>query len=172
MLQCGPMSDPNENHRDTVSVRPAILEDVPKIIEIERLCYPAPCVPWTEEGFRLEIEKPFSRTLLLTDDETDSVVAGYIVFWLLAGEGHILNLAIHPEWRGVGLGTKLVRQVVNMAVREEMQRIFLEVRKSNSGAVGLYQKIGFFIDHIKPRFYENGESAYFMVLNMRNNCSF
>lgn len=147
-----------------LSMRPATEDDLPQILKIENLCYPSPCVAWTAESMVGEIQKPFSHFLLLTDDETDSVVAGYIVYWMLFDECHILNVAIDPQWRGLGLATLLVRNAINAALKKELQRVFLEVRKSNTGAVALYQKLGFFIDHIKPAFYENGEDGYFMVL--------
>ncbi len=156
------MSDEIEGPK--FSMRPATAEDLPLILEIEHRCYPAPCVPWTEEAFRGEIEKPFCHFLLLTDDETDSIVAGYIVYWLLFDECHLLNVAVHPDCRGQQLGMSLVRNAINAAVKKEVKRVFLEVRKSNTGAIALYQKLGFFVDHIKSGFYENGEDCYFMVL--------
>lgn len=146
------------------SLRPATEEDLPKILELEKLCYPSPAVPWTEEAFRTELTKPFANFLMLTDDETDSEIAGYIVYWTMFDEAHILNVAVNPEWRGLGFATQLVRHVINHALKKDMKRVFLEVRKSNESAAALYQKLGFFIDHIKSKFYENGEDAYFMVL--------
>jgi len=74
-----------------------------------------------------------------------------------------LNVAVHPDWRGLGLGKRLVRQAIDMAVRKEMKRVFLEVRRSNAAAISLYKSAGFFIDHTKANFYENGEDAHFMV---------
>ncbi|MBI3555100.1 MAG: ribosomal protein S18-alanine N-acetyltransferase [Deltaproteobacteria bacterium] len=149
---------------ENFSVRPATEDDLAAILDIERRCYPAPCVPWTADAFRGEIQKQFSHFLVLTDDETDSVIAGYIVYWLLFDECHILNVAIHPDWRGQAFGTRLIRNAINDAVKKEVKRVFLEVRKSNAGAVALYQKLGFFVDHIKSAFYENGEDCYFMIL--------
>ena len=143
------------------SIRPATEDDLPAILEIENSVYP---IPWTAEQFKAEIEKPFANVLVLTDDDTDQIVAGYVVFWMMFDECHILNVAVHPKWRGLGIGGKLTRIAVDFALKKELKRVFLEVRKSNEAAVKLYQKVGFFIDHIKPRFYDNGEDAYFMVM--------
>lgn len=165
MIVCALMSEPIESTE--FSVRPATDEDLSRVSEIERFAYLAPCLPWSEAAFRAEIAKDFSHFHVLTDDETDSVIIGYIVYWLLHDECHILNVAIDPEWRGLGFAVRLVRTAINAAVKREFQRVFLEVRKSNVAAVALYQKLGFFIDHIKPHFYENGEDAYFMVLNLK-----
>ena len=155
-----------------LSLRPATEDDLTAVLDIERRCYPAPCVAWTEEAFRGEIQKPFCHFLVLTDDETDSILVGYVVYWLLFDECHILNVAIHPDWRGQALGTLLVRNAINAAVKKEVKRVFLEVRKSNTGAISLYQKLGFFIDHIKTAFYENGDDCYFMVLYLEQSNKF
>ncbi|MBI3542351.1 MAG: ribosomal protein S18-alanine N-acetyltransferase [Deltaproteobacteria bacterium] len=154
---------------DTLSVRPASDDDLGAVLAIERVCYPEPCIAWTEEAFRQEIEKPFSNFLVLTDDATDTILTGYIVFWLLFDECHILNVAVHPDWRGLGIATRLVRHAVAAAVKKDMKRVFLEVRKTNTPAVELYQRLGFFVDHVKPTFYENGDDAYFMVLYLNKS---
>lgn len=151
------------------SIRPATEDDLPALLAIERKSYP---LPWTEEHFRLEIEKPFAKVLALTDDETDAVVAGYIVFWMLFDECHILNVAVEREWKNQGVATHLIRSAIDNALKKDFKRVFLEVRKSNTSAVNLYQKLGFFIDHIKPKFYDDGEDAYFLVLYLQKENRF
>ena len=148
------------------SLRPATEDDLNSILEIECKSYP---VPWNEEAFKVEIQKPFSHFLVLTDDKTDSVIAGYIVYWLMFDECHILNVAVCSDWRGLGLATRLVRKAIDDAIRKDMQRVFLEVRKSNAQAVALYGKLGFFVDHIKAKFYDDGEDAYFMMLFLQRD---
>lgn len=158
-----------ENPASTFSLRPASAEDLAPVLEIERKSYP---LPWTEDAFRQEMEKPFARFLVLTDDDTDAVIAGYIVFWLMFDECHILNVTVHPDWRGLKFGTRLVRQTINEAMKRDAKRIFLEVRKSNQTAVSFYQTFGFFIDHVKKAFYADGEDAYFMQIYLEKRNAF
>jgi ribosomal-protein-alanine N-acetyltransferase len=145
----------------TFSLRPATEQDIPKVMEIERVSYP---FPWTEEAFIHEFQKPFSHFLVLSDDQTDELIAGYLVFWMLFEECHILNIAVHSNYRGLGFAKQMLSKARDMALQKNLKRMFLEVRKSNVAAVALYQKLGFFIDHIKKNFYEDGEDAYFMQL--------
>lgn len=152
-----------------LSFRPATEEDLVKILEIEKKSYP---LPWTEAQFKEELSKPFSHFLVLTDDETDTEIAGYIVYWMLFEEVHILNVTVNLEWRGLGLGQRLIRNAVSDALKKDLKRLFLEVRKSNTAAVALYQKIGFFVDHVKKGFYADGEDAYFMVLFLQQKNTF
>jgi ribosomal-protein-alanine N-acetyltransferase len=132
--------------------------DLPEIIELEKQAYP---FPWAQEAFRNELTKPFS-TVVVVRDETNGLV-GYIVYWLLFDECHILNVTVAPTRRGQGWGRRLVQYAVRTAVQRHMKRVFLEVRISNTPAIKLYEKLGFFIDHEKTKFYEDGENAYFMV---------
>lgn len=152
---------PMEDTLTAFSFRLATPDDLSAVLEIENKSYP---LPWSEESFRQEMEKPFARFLVLTDDETDSVIAGYIVFWVMFDECHILNVTVHPGWRGLKLGTRLARQTINEAVKRRAKRVYLEVRKSNATAVAFYQSLGFHIDHIKKSFYSDGEDAYFMQI--------
>jgi ribosomal-protein-alanine N-acetyltransferase len=143
----------------TFSPRPATEEDLPSLVALEREIQVA---PWTEEHFREEMAKPFSRVILLTDDETDADVAGYLVFWVIGSEAHLLNLGVAPGHRGKGFGKLLVRKCFALVSVQNSEKIRLEVRKSNLAALGLYQGLGFDICQIRKQFYSNGEDAYVM----------
>ena len=60
-----------------------------------------------------------------------------------AGECHILNLAIHPDWQGRGLGRKLMNRLLGLARQHQADTAFLEVRESNEAALALYRSMGF-----------------------------
>src|SRR4051812_39151637 len=109
------------------SIRPASADDVRPVATIEKAVHVA---PWTEEGFAGELEKPYSQFWVLTDDETDTEIAGYIVFWLVNEECRILNVAVPLTYRGMGVGQDLVRAAVREAVSQGVKRAELEVRKS------------------------------------------
>lgn len=147
--------------KETWTLRPAVPDDIARVLEIERQCYPA---PWAEENFCTEFAKPYSHFLVLTDDETDSKIAGYIVFWILFDEGQILNVAVDLPFRGQGFAKLMVRQAVKATTYKGKRKVLLEVRKSNLPAVQLYQSIGFVIIHVRKEFYSNGEDAYQMAL--------
>jgi len=144
-----------------ISVRPATSEDLPAILEIERESHPE---PWSEIHFQKEMDTPYSRVLVLTDDETDSVVLGYLVYWLQAEGTSLLNVTVAPKWRGLGLSRILLNAMINETVREEIPRIILEVRASNEQAIRVYDHIGFKRTHERKGFYSNGETALVMEL--------
>ena len=72
-----------------------------------------------------------------------SVLAGYFVLLVAAGEAHLLNLSIAPGWQRRGHGTALLRGVVALAKQSGSRHLFLEVRPSNAPAHGLYSCFGF-----------------------------
>jgi len=143
------------------SVRPATQDDVAKLLEIEARIQVA---PWTRENIEIELSKPYSSFLVYTDDETDSEIAGYIVYWMMFDECQILTLGVDISYRGIGVAQKLVRQAVQQAVAKNVKKVLLDVRKSNLAAIQLYQKLGFVIIHVRKSFYSNGEDAYQMAL--------
>ncbi len=148
---------------ESFSLRPATTEDLSAILQIETQVYPN---PWTEEHFRLELTKPYSHFLVFTDDETDSIVAGYLVAWVMFDECQILNIATGLNYRGLGLAKQMIQKVVSIVAKKEIKKVVLDVRKSNAAAIQLYQQMNFNITHVRKEFYSNGEDAYQMTLRL------
>jgi [ribosomal protein S18]-alanine N-acetyltransferase len=152
-----------ETH-SSFSLRPCNLDDLEKVYEIELRTQIA---PWTMHQFQTEFDKPYSQFLLLTDDETDQIIAGYILFWNLFEEGQILTISVDLPFRRKGLAEKMLRKMIQLTELNKIKKILLDVRKSNTPAIQLYQKIGFSITHIRKEFYSNGEDAYLMIYNTK-----
>lgn len=156
------MSDsPSSIDLPTTSMRPATEDDLGQLVAIEKRVHVA---PWDEAGFSSEWEKPYSQTWVLTDDETDSKIFGYVIFWTIGDAIEILNIAVDLDSRGLGYAKKMLHQVIREALRVSAKHLMLDVRKSNLPAVGLYQRAGFAITQYRKAFYTNGEDAYHMVL--------
>ena len=136
-------------------------DDLKQVLMIEVQSYPT---PWSRSHFTDELAKPYARCLVLTDDETDSIVIGYIAYWLQAEGVSLLNVAVDPKWRGFGFGMMLMQAMIREAVKEDISRIVLEVRESNTNAIALYESIGFKITHVRKKFYADGETALVMEI--------
>lgn len=143
------------------SIRPATSDDLDTVVAIEARVHLA---PWTKANFEGESEKPYSTTWVLTDDETDSKVFAYLVFWALDDSIEILNLAVDLPYRGLGLAKLILQNVIREGVQRGAKRLILDVRKSNLPATSLYQRAGFVITQYRKAFYSNGEDAYHMSL--------
>ncbi len=105
--------------------------------------------------------------MLAVDDVPDQgsgVIAGYLCRWLVAGESHILNVAVHPDFRGGGFGAALMAEAVAEAQIRKAQLMILEVRRSNLEARRLYRKFGFEERRLRRNYYGPGEDALVMEL--------
>ncbi|MCC7440750.1 MAG: ribosomal protein S18-alanine N-acetyltransferase [Bdellovibrionales bacterium] len=146
---------------EAVSLRRATEDDLEGLAALEQRCQPA---PWTREQFQAEFLKPYSQVILLTDDETDERILGYIVFWVVFDETQILNVAVEPDARGLGYGRRLVAAAVKAALRAQSKRVTLDVRVGNLGAIALYERCKFVKSHVRKAFYSDGEDGIQMDL--------
>jgi [ribosomal protein S18]-alanine N-acetyltransferase len=134
---------------------------VEAILEIEKASFSS---PWSMNAFKAETENHISNLWVLV---SDSIVSGYICFWILENEIQLLNLAIHPEMRGNRLGKFLLTRMIEKGISKGTKNIWLEVRPSNLVARALYKKTGFIEVGIRPGYYsETKEDAILMSLEL------
>ncbi len=118
------------------SIRPMAESDVSSIAIIERNAYP---FPWAESTFTNCLRVGHCCWVM----ENDGMLVAYGVMSLGAGESHLLNLCVHPEYQNKGLGKTLLAHLLNMARKNNIDIAFLEVRPSNFRAIRLYLDNGF-----------------------------
>lgn len=133
--------------------------DVKTIARMDRLCFPEDY--WTPAVFREELANPLAKYLVA---KYRKHIVGYGGIWLLANEAHIVNLAVHPGWRGIGLGKALLARMMALAIVRNLTLASLLVRASNFVAQKLYQSVGFTLHHVAPSYYEDGEDGWLMTL--------
>lgn len=97
-------------------------------------------------------ETPFSFPYIVRE-ETDRRIVGYVLFWLVYDELHLMNLVVDPAWRRRGIGEKLLRFALETGERRAVRTATLEVRASNLSAQSLYKKLGFYQDGIRRSYY-------------------
>lgn len=144
-------------------IRRLTLADVDRMYEIETLAYP---FPWTRRLFADCLEAGYAAFGLQIGNE----LAGYTIFSWAAGEAHLLNLCIHPDWQYRGYGSLLLEYAINHVARLENDAIFLEVRTSNTRAAKLYKNRGFRVIGFRRSYYQAGdgrEDAIVMRLTLR-----
>jgi len=127
-------------------------EDVPFVVEIENLSYPN---PWREMTFRGEIyNKPVSFPFVIVHKYQGKII-GYVIFWCMKNRAQINNIAVHPEFRRMGIPQAVMRQVMDQIKKAGADLVTLEVRPSNVAARSLYHKLGFEVLGIKQDYYHN-----------------
>ena len=133
--------------------------DVEAVHAIEVACFRT---PWSKESFYREVtENACARYVVVREDGVPIAYAGV---WFVLDEGHITNIAVHPERRGLGYGELGTRSMIQLAADSGMNWMTLEVRRSNKVAQSLYHKLGFIDVGYRKRYYENQEDALVMAL--------
>ncbi len=143
-------------------IRIMTVEDLDQVMLLELACF---SVPWTQESFKKELtENKLARYIVI---EEENQIVGYGGVWYIVDEGHITNVAIHPDHRKKGLGKQLVDAMKDMAIQNEIVLMTLEVRVSNVAAITLYERMGFLEAGIRPKYYtDNQEDALIMWVKL------
>ncbi|AEV70288.1 ribosomal protein S18-alanine N-acetyltransferase [Acetivibrio clariflavus] len=143
---------------NNIEISRLTLEDIDDLMVVEKLSF---TIPWSREAFIEEItNNKFARYIVA---KVNGKAIGYAGFWKVFDEGHITNVAVHPEYRRIGVGYMLVKSLIDMAEEESISRMTLEVRKSNIPAQNLYAKFGFQVEGFRKEYYaDNKEDAIIM----------
>lgn len=105
--------------------------------ELERRCFSK---PWSEQALLDECENPNAVFLAAVEGER---LLGYCGMHFAAGECYMDNVAVSPKHRREGIGERLISALIEAAKEKGGEFLSLEVRPSNTGAVALYEKLGF-----------------------------
>ncbi|MEA2006238.1 MAG: ribosomal protein S18-alanine N-acetyltransferase [Acidobacteriota bacterium] len=139
-------------------------KDLPFVLEIERLSF---SIPWPETSFKGEIENyPISNPYVIIYKPQNKVI-GHIIYWRVQSEVQISNVAIHPDFRRMGIGRSVLEEVLSHVKKQGVQFVVLEVRPSNFVARSLYNKLGFKVIGIRKNYYHQpNEDALVMRKNL------
>ena len=140
------------------------LDDIDNVFKVETDCF---SVPWSKNSFIKELVE--NKVALYLVAKIENVAVGYIGVWKILNEGHITNVAVHSSYRGMGIGNKLVSELLYLCKKDGIDAFTLEVRRSNLKAQALYKKFGFVECGIRKGYYEdNKEDAIIMWLRDEN----
>ena len=140
---------------------PMTVEDLPQVMAIENASFTS---PFSENLFRMELNLNIARLFVVKKGEE---VLGYIDYWSVEREVHLITIAVHPSFRGRHIGTSLIEWTMQEARKDAVEQISLDVRPSNEPALGLYQKFGFQEVGRRKRYYQdNNEDAVIMSLRL------
>jgi ribosomal-protein-alanine N-acetyltransferase len=159
------------------TVEPMTLADLDQVMEIERVAFAS---PWSARAYRYELDRNEHNAFLVVRESSDlnnrprkllhrfhllkpGKVLGYAGCWLLVDECHVSTIAVHPDWRGQGLGELLLVSLLERGIELGAIRATLEVRVSNQTAQSLYHRCGFEIVSLRRRYYADNEDAYIMA---------
>lgn len=147
-----------------MKIRLGAAADAQAIWEIEQASF---SVPWSLESIQHELDNAVAAYYLL-EDEAGKVLA-FADLWLIADEGQLANIAVSPAARGQGLGEKLLRTAMETLFAKGCALVFLEVRVSNTPALGLYEKLGYERAGCRKNYYTEPEEDAYVLCCKREN---
>lgn len=139
-------------------LRKTLWEDIPSIFAIEEVSFAS---PWSVYIFLAALHDRRSCNLTA---RFDGEIVGYCFSLGMKNMVHLLNLAVHPDYRRQGIARRLLDEIFSFARSHRKSYVFLEVRKSNDIAKRLYASVGFTHVSTWQRYYsDTGEDASIMV---------
>jgi ribosomal-protein-alanine N-acetyltransferase len=157
--------------QQTFKLRKFNVNDLERITYINRACLPENY----SDYFFVDLHRRFPETFVVAEENGE--VVGYImcrvetalspfIFRGLIKKGHIVSVAVLPEYRHRSIGKALVVEAMEKMLLYDAKQCFLEVRVTNTPAVNLYKKLNFEITRTIQGYYADGEDAYVMTRNL------
>jgi ribosomal-protein-alanine N-acetyltransferase len=134
-------------------------EEIEEIYKLETLCHQS---PWSKSFFYSCLQD----SIFFVAYDRDNGVIGFICGKEIGDIGCIYNLAVHPNFRRIGVATALLQRFTEKAKNDGIREIWLEVKKNNFPAINLYKKFNFEIVGVREKYYPGGEDAYLMTLKI------
>jgi len=142
-------------------IRKMKVSDIDKVVELENKAFKS---PWNRDQFHYELtENPYA---VLWVYEEKGTIRGYYDLWIIFENAELATIGVDPDFQHMGIGQKLMDHMTNEAIKHECENIGLEVRVSNTPAINLYEKNGFFTINVRPGYYKDQdghEDAYRMM---------
>lgn len=134
------------------------IKHIDDVLKIEKMSFKT---PWTRNDFMSEfVNNKCAKYRIVT---VNGLVVAYGGMWILLDEAHITNIAVHPEFRGVGIGNILMQDMIKTAKLNGVVNMTLEVRTGNAVALNLYKKYGFVEVAVRKKYYaDTGEDGIIM----------
>jgi ribosomal-protein-alanine N-acetyltransferase len=140
-------------------VEPMEVADIAAVHEIERLSFQT---PWPVYAFEQELSS--NRLARYVVARSGQRVVGFGGLWLMVDEAHVTTFGVHPDWRRMGVGRRMLVALLDLAVQLSANRVTLEVRVSNEAAQRLYAELGFEVAGRRVAYYtDDGEDALVMT---------
>ena len=139
-------------------IKEMTVDHIDGVMVVENLSFK---IPWSRQAFVDEITG--NNMAMYFVALCNEQVIGYGGMWKILDEGHITNIAVHPEFRRCGAASVIIEKILEISGEKGIKSLTLEVRKSNIAAQNLYQKYGFKSEGIRKGYYsDTGEDALIM----------
>ena len=146
-------------------IRAMKLDDLDQVCKIENIAFSH---PWSKEDFEIELQSnPYALYFVFEEEKS---IKAYLGVWLIYERVQITTIAVHPDYKGIGLSKILMTYLDKLCLDNQIEESTLEVSVSNEVAISLYEKYGFIKKGLRKDYYQdNHEDAYLMVKNYKGD---
>lgn len=138
--------------------------DVRNLEEVLSIETSSSITPWSKNMFMKEMRNHFAHCFVIkTEDSPRQSVIGFICFRNITDESELLNICIHPHYRQLGIGKKLMEYYIDFSSRMGIKTFYLEVNSSNQSAIHLYQRFSYQLSGMRKKFYQGKLDALLMT---------
>jgi ribosomal-protein-alanine N-acetyltransferase len=138
--------------------------DLADVLAIEQASFPT---PFTLNLFRMELNLNVAHLFVARKQQK---IVGYIDFWRVGPEAHLITIGVDPKARKHGVGSKLVAFMLEDVKRNRVESVSLDVRPTNAAALKLYEKFGFRQVGVRKKYYQdNDEDALVLGLALKES---
>ena len=118
---------------------------------------------WNYSVFKSELESDSSHYLVVKDN---SKIIGFAGIKVILPDADIMNIVVKKDFRNQGIGSLLLKELINLSKSLNIKNLFLEVNEKNTPAISLYNKFGFKKISIRKNYYKNN-NAIVMRLDLK-----
>jgi ribosomal-protein-alanine N-acetyltransferase len=146
---------------EKLTIQKMDIQDLDEVISIESSFSGA---PWSKGMFLEEMRNPLACCFVMTmEDQSRQRVIGFICFRNVAEESELLNICVHPDYRQLGVGKRLMEFYVESCRCSGIKTFHLEVHSSNQSAIDLYQMFAYEASGVRKKFYQGKFDALLMT---------
>ena len=147
-------------------IRRAEPADVDAIADLEAESFPADAWPagYLREGVEGLLHGAVLHVAVDADDGPDGAVVGHAITSIVFEIAELQRISVTPQWRRRGVAAALLAAVRDEAIRQGAERLLLEVRETNTGALAFYERAGFVEIDRRPCYYRDGATAIILQL--------
>ena len=146
---------------EKVTIQKMDIKDLDEVFAIETS---DSLTPWSRSMFAEEMRNPFAYCFVMRrEDGSKQPVIGFICFRNMTEESELLKICVHPVYRQVGVGKKLMKFYIDFSRQEGIKAFYLEVHSSNHSAIHLYQLFSYRSSGMRKKFYQGKFDALLMT---------
>jgi len=138
--------------------------DIKDLDEVSSIETSDSLTPWSKNMFVEEIRNSLAYCFVMkTEDGSKQPVIGFICFRNITEESELLNIGVHPDYRQLGIGKKLMQFYIDFSRQRGIKTFYLEVHSSNQSAIHLYQLFSYQSSGRRKKFYQGKFDALLMM---------